>query len=85
MIEALLSNSLLALFTVITFGLLLGRIKLLGVSLGSSATIFVALALGHIGYAVPEGLGDLGLVLFIYSVGITAGPTFFRSLVRKGR
>jgi putative transport protein len=85
MFEALLGNSLLALFTVISFGLLLGRIKLAGVSLGSSATIFVALALGHIGYTVPEGLGDLGLVLFIYSVGITAGPTFFRSLIRKGK
>ena len=66
-IDVLLSSELLVLFLIITIGLLVGRIKIAGVSLGSSATIFVALAFGQFGYGVPSGLGSLGLVLFIYS------------------
>ncbi len=83
--DILLSDELLVLFLIITLGLMFGRIKIAGVSLGSSATIFVALAFGQLGYGIPQGLGNLGLVLFIYSVGITAGPTFFRTFARKGR
>jgi putative transport protein len=85
MLHAILSDELLVLFLIVTVGLLVGRIKIAGLSLGSSATIFVALAFGQFGYGIPQGLGNLGLVLFIYSVGITAGPTFFRTFVRKGR
>jgi putative transport protein len=76
---------LLILFISIALGLLLGRIKLGGLSLGSSGVLFVALLFGHLGYTVPPGLGDLGLVLFVYCVGITAGPSFFRAFVRQGR
>ena len=84
-IDMLLSSELLVLFLIITLGLLVGRIKVAGVSFGSSATIFVALVFGQLGHSVPSGLGSLGLVLFIYSVGITAGPTFFRTFVRQGK
>jgi putative transport protein len=76
---------LLTLFLSIALGLILGRLKLVGLSLGSSGVLFVALLFGHLGYTVPPGLGDLGLVLFVYCVGITAGPSFFRAFVRQGR
>lgn len=69
---------------IIALGLLLGRLKWRKMSLGTSAILFVALAAGHFEMQVPEGLGTLGLVVFVYGVGITAGPTFFRGLARDG-
>lgn len=80
----LLSNKLFALFAVIALGLLVGRLEIAKLSLGSSGVIFSALLMGHLGYGVPAGVGSLGLVLFIYSVGIGAGPSFFSSFARSG-
>ena len=80
-----MDHPLFTLFVVIASGLILGRIELLGLSLGSSGVIFTALAMGHFGYAVPEGVGTLGLLLFIYSVGLTAGPRFFRVFCQQGK
>lgn len=85
MLDTLLSNDVVALCGVITAGLLLGRVTLAGLSLGSSGVIFAALALGRLGYDIPAGAGALGLVLFVYCVGIRAGPSFFRGFVRQGR
>ncbi len=70
-------NDLLYLLAVIAIGLLLGRLSLYGISLGTSAILFVALAAGHWGVVSLEGLGDLGLAIFVFSVGLSAGPTFF--------
>ena len=84
-LDILLGNDTLALFVILTLGLLLGRLKVTGLSLGSSGVLFAALAVGHLGYDVPGGVGNLGLVLFVYCVGITAGPGFFRVFVRRGR
>ena len=83
-IDLLLSNQLFALFAVVSLGLLIGRISIANLSLGSSGVIFSALLLGHLHYSVPKGVGALGLVLFIYSVGIGAGPSFFGSFARSG-
>lgn len=78
-------ESLTVVFVVIAAGLLVGRISLGGITLGSSAILFVALLAGHFGFHVPEGLGTLGLAVFVYSVGLSAGPTFFRGLRTSGR
>ena len=85
MVHDLLSNTTAALFVAITGGLLLGRIKLAGLSLGASGVIFAALLLGHLGYSIPAGVGPLGAVVFIYCVGLRAGPGFFRGFARQGR
>ncbi|MFH1573991.1 MAG: TrkA C-terminal domain-containing protein [Acidobacteriota bacterium] len=82
---ALLNNTLVALFAVVTLGLLLGRVQVLGLSLGSSGVIFTALLLGHLGYRIPEGVGILGLAVFVYCVGLRAGPSFFRGFARQGK
>lgn len=83
-IDILFSNKLFALFAVVALGLLVGRVEVAKLSLGSSGVIFSALLMGHLGYGVPAGVGSLGLVLFIYSVGIGAGPSFFSSFARSG-
>lgn len=73
------------LFVIITVGIIIGRIKIKGIALDSSAVIFVALIFGHYGVVVPYTFQNIGLLLFIYSIGIQAGPGFFESFRKKGR
>ena len=80
----LIDQPLIALFAVIATGLLLGNVKVKGINLGSSGVLFTALLAGHLGYHIPAGVGTLGLVLFVYCVGIGAGDRFFASLAREG-
>ncbi len=80
----LLNQPLITLFALIATGLLLGGVKVKGVNLGSSGVLFTALLAGHLGYSIPAGVGTLGLVLFVYCVGIGAGDRFFASLAREG-
>lgn len=80
----LIDQPLIALFAVIATGLLLGNVKIKGLNLGSSGVLFSALLAGHLGYKIPDGVGTLGLVLFVYCVGIGAGDRFFASFAREG-
>lgn len=81
----LLSNSYFALFLIVALGFILGRIKIFGLSLDVSAVIFVALVFGHFGVVIPKDFQTLGLVLFIFTIGIQAGPGFFESFKKDGR
>ncbi len=81
----LLSNSYFALFVIVALGFILGRIKIFGLSLDVSAVIFVALVFGHYGVLIPKDFQSLGLVLFIFTIGIQAGPGFFESFKQEGR
>jgi putative transport protein len=82
--QLLLNQPLIALFAIIASGLLLGNVTIKGLNLGSSGVLFTALLAGHLGYSIPGGIGTLGLVLFVYCVGIGAGSRFFASLAREG-
>ncbi len=81
----LFTNSYFALFVIIAVGFILGRIKIFGLSLDVSAVIFVALLFGHFGILIPKDFQYLGLVLFIFTIGIQAGPGFFESFKQEGR
>jgi putative transport protein len=81
----LFSNSYFVLFFIIFIGFIIGRIKIKGISLDVSAVIFVALVFGHYGIEVPKDFQHLGLVLFIFTIGIQAGPSFFESFKKNGR
>ncbi|BDD01584.1 aspartate:alanine exchanger family transporter [Persicobacter psychrovividus] len=72
------------LFLVIAIGMLLGRIKIKGVSFDASMVIFVALFFGHLGYSIPPIFKTIGLILFILTIGIQAGPAFFDSFRTQG-
>lgn len=85
MITELLQSSYFALFLIVALGFMLGRIKVGGVSLDVSAVIFIALLFGHFGVFIPKELGNFGLVLFIFTIGIQAGPGFFDSFRSKGK
>ncbi len=80
----MLENPVVVLFLIIGFGLLIGRIRINCVSLGTSGIIFSSLALGAMGADLPKAIGSLGLVLFVYCVGLGAGPGFFRAFMRQG-
>lgn len=84
-LEFLRSHEVFSLFTIIVFGFLIGNIKIKGFSFDVSAVIFVALLFGHYGVHVPPVIETMGLVLFIFTVGIQAGPGFFDSFRSKGR
>jgi putative transport protein len=82
-IRALLENQpLFTLFLTVALGYLVGEINIKGFSLGSGAVLFVGLAIGGIApkAAPPALLGTLGLLLFLYGVGIQYGAQFFKGL-----
>ncbi len=85
MLSELLHKSYFALFVIVALGFMLGRMKIKGLSLDVSAVIFIALAFGHYGVVIPKELGTFGLVLFIFTIGIQAGPGFFQSFKSKGK
>lgn len=86
MIQFLIDNPLFTLFLIAAIGYPLGRIKIRGSSLGVAAVLFVALAVGSLdaNLKLPEVIYQLGLVMFVYTIGLSSGPSFFASLRRKG-
>ena len=84
--EIFAENPLLLLFVVAAFGYLIGNISYKGNKLGVSAVLFVGLFFGAIipGTGVPEILFQLGLVFFVYSIGLSSGPAFFTSVKQNG-
>lgn len=85
MFESLLQSSYFALFLIVALGFILGKINFKGISLDVSAVIFIALLFGHFGVVIPKELGNFGLVLFIFTIGIQSGPGFFGSFKSKGK
>ncbi len=85
-IDLLAANDLLLLFTVIGLGYLIGNIKVFGFNLGVAAVLFVGIAFSAIDprLALPDHIYVIGLVLFVYAVGLQAGPGFFASFHRRG-
>ncbi len=78
------TNTIPVLFLILGLGILLGRIRVRGCSLGSAAVLFVAIVAGHFGYKVPPILVEMGVVLFVYAIGLQAGPRFFKTFKSKG-
>ena len=76
--------TVLELFLIAALGYCVGAVKVRGIGLGSSAIFLVALVFGHFGVSFPAALQTTGMVLFISSVGISAGPTFVGNLRRHG-
>jgi putative transport protein len=74
-----------ALFLIITLGIMLGAVKFRGFSLDLSAVVFVALVMGHYGIMVPAAFQNIGLMLFIFTIGLQAGPGFFDAFRKSGR
>lgn len=73
---------------VIAVGVLLGKIKFFGISLGVTFVLFVGILAGHFGFtgnpAILSFVQDFGLILFVFCIGLQVGPSFFSSFKRGG-
>lgn len=73
---------------VIALGVWIGKLKIGGVSLGVTFVLFVGILVGHFGYTVDANIlkfvRELGLILFIFSIGLQVGPGFFSSFKQGG-
>jgi len=84
-IEFFAVSPLLLLFLVIGVGYLLGTIRVFGFSLGPAAVLFTGLFVGALDprLRIPDLVYVLGLVLFVYTIGLQSGPTFFASFGKR--
>lgn len=85
-VALLTASPLLTLFLVAGLGYLLGQVNLFGFRLGIAGVLFSGLLIGAIAphLAVPGMMGTLGLVLFVYAMGLQSGPSFFANLRARG-
>ncbi len=81
----LLANHVFVLFLIIAAGKLLEQIRIKSFSLGIVSIFLIAAVFGHYGYVLPRDFQVFGLAVFVYCVGIEAGPQFFSVLARKSR
>ncbi len=83
-----IAHSVLLFALVIACGILLGKIKIFGISLGITFVLFVGILAGHFGLKVDHEvlhfMKEFGLILFVYSVGLQVGPGFFSSFKKGG-
>lgn len=83
-----IAQSVLVIALVITFGIMLGKIKIGGISLGITWILFVGIALSHFGMSINNEVRhfaqEFGLILFVFSIGLQVGPGFFSSFKKGG-
>ncbi len=86
MTQLLLDNPVLLLMAVAATGYVVGEIRILGANLGASAVLFAGIAFGalHPEMRLPEVITTIGLVFFLYTIGLSNGPAFFTSFRKKG-
>ena len=80
--------SILLFAIAITIGLLLAKLNIKGITIGSTWILFIGILMGHFGL-IPDPkvlsfMKDFGLILFVYSIGLQVGPGFFSSFKNGG-
>ena len=69
-------------------GLLLGKFKIKGISLGITWVLFVGIILSALGISCNHDMlhiiKEFGLILFVTAVGLQVGPGFFKSFKKGG-
>jgi putative transport protein len=83
------AHSVMILSLVITLGLALGKLKVRGVSLGRAWILFIGLIFGYFYFNLDQHLlhfmKELGLILFVYSIGMEIAPGFVLSFRNGGK
>ncbi len=83
-----IAHAVLTFALVITLGILLGKIKIKGVSLGITWILFVGIIASHFGMTVDSEVRhfvqEFGLILFVFSIGLQVGPGFFSAFKHGG-
>ena len=82
------AHSIFVLALTISCGIMMGQVKIKGISLGITWILFMGLIFSHFGMTLDKATGDFikefGLILFIYAVGLQVGPGFFSSFRHGG-
>jgi putative transport protein len=83
--DFLASSPFLLLFAVIGLGYLAGSVSVLGFSLGPAAVLFAGIFFGALDprLRIPDLIYVFGLILFVYTIGLQSGSTFFASFGRR--
>lgn len=83
-----IAHSVIILACVIFLGKMLGKCKIWGISLGVTWILFVSLAFAHFNMNIDKNLThfvkEFGLILFVYSIGLQVGPSFFSNFKSGG-
>ena len=83
-----IANGILVMALVITIGIWLSRIKIAGISAGITWILFAGIAAGHFGFSLPtqtlNSVKELGLILFVCTIGLQVGPSFFSLFKSSG-
>ena len=83
-----IAHTILIYSIVIAVGVLLGKVKFFGISLGATFVLFMGILAGHFHMEVDEDIlkfaQEFGLILFIFSIGLQVGPGFFSSFKEGG-
>lgn len=81
-------QAVIVISVIIAAGLGLGKLKIMGISLGVTFVFFTGILAGHLGFSVDPGMLDFaqsfGLILFVYELGLKVGPGFFSSFRHGG-
>ena len=83
-----IAHSMIILALTVGFGIMLGRLKVAGISFGVTWILFVGILFSHFGYTLNGDLlhfvKEFGLILFVFSIGLQVGPSFFSSFKSGG-
>lgn len=86
--EASTIQSIIIISVVSAVGLLLGKLKILNVSLGVTFVFFVGILVGHFNFDINKDMlyfaQNFGLIIFVYALGLQVGPGFFSSFKKGG-
>lgn len=82
------AHSMIILAVTVGIGVYLSRVKIAGVSFGVTWVLFIGILLSHFGMTLDSELlhfvKEFGLILFVYSIGLQVGPSFFSSFKAGG-
>ncbi len=83
-----MGSAIFTISAVIALGVALGSLRFKKIGLGSAGVLFVGIVFGQLGFQIEshvlEFVRDFGLLLFVYSVGLQVGSSFFSSLGHSG-
>src|SRR6476659_1289030 len=83
-----IAHAIGALAFVCVLGMALGSLKFRGIGLGTAGVLFAGIVVGHFGNPVDhhtlDFVKELGLILFVFTIGLQLGPGFFAALRQQG-
>ena len=81
-------QAIVVLSLISALGLMVGKVRFFGISLGITFVFFAGIIAGHFGLSIDADMlfyaETFGLVLFVYALGLQVGPGFFSSMRTEG-